>query len=230
MSEEWLSRETALIGEDNVRKIARSRIIVFGAGGVGSYAIEALTRAGVGHISVVDGDTVAISNINRQIIADTSTVGKSKAEIQCRRITLINPSCVAVPICVFADESNTYDIIRDSSPDFIVDAIDCVSTKILIAQYAAEHDIPIISSMGTGNKLDPSKLQICDISKTSVCPLARTVRRKLRAVGIDHLPVLFSTELPAKDGQRTPSSVSFVPSAAGIIIASYVIRKIIGDI
>ncbi len=204
-----------------------SKILVFGAGGVGSYAIEALARAGIGAITVVDGDSIAISNINRQLIADTSTVGSPKAEVAVCRIKLINPSCTALAITAFADESNTYNIIRDSSPDFIIDAIDCVPTKLLIAKYAFENNIKIISSMGTGNKLDPSKLKISDISKTEVCPLARSVRQKLKKLGINRLPVVFSTEPPVKTGERTPASISFVPSSAGLMMAGYAVRELI---
>ena len=230
MAEEWLSREEALIGEENVKKLISACVTVFGAGGVGSYVIEALARAGIGSITVVDGDTASVSNINRQLIADTTTLGMKKSDIACERIRRINPNCNAVSICEFADGENTFSIIESSHPDFIVDAIDCVPTKLLIAEYAADNNIPMIASMGTGNKLDPSKLQISDISKTSVCPLARVMRQKLRQKGINHLPVLFSTEMPVKTDCRVPASISFVPSAAGLIIAAYVVRKIIGDI
>lgn len=226
---EWQSREAALIGEENIKKLTRSSVLVFGAGGVGSYVIEALARAGVGKITVVDGDTVAESNINRQLVADTTTVGKDKSAVAAERIIKINPECSAVSLPLFADASNTADIIASAEPDFIADAIDCVATKLLIAEYAVRHGIPLISSMGTGNKLDPSLLTISDISKTSVCPLARVMRRELRQRGIDHLPVLFSTEQPVKTGMRTPASISFVPSVGGLMIGGYIVRKLIGQ-
>lgn len=225
---EWLSREAALIGEEAVKKLMSASVLVFGAGGVGSYTIEALARAGVGKITVVDGDTVSVSNINRQIIADTTTVGRKKAEVSAERILKINPASLAVPISEFADSGNTEKIIETSKPDFIVDAIDCVSTKLIIAEYASKNNIPIIASMGTGNKLDPSLLEISDISKTSVCPLARVMRKELKNRGITRLPVLFSKEEPKKTGERIPASISFVPSVGGLLIGGYVIRKIIG--
>lgn len=225
---EWQSREAALIGEENIEKLAHASVLVFGAGGVGSYVIEALARAGVGKITVVDGDRVAESNINRQLVADTTTVGREKSEVAAERINKINPACTAAAVPLFADASNTAEIISSATPDFIADAIDCVTTKLLIAEYAAEHGIPLISSMGTGNKLDPSFLSISDISKTSVCPLARVMRRELRLKGINHLPVLFSTEQPVKTGMRTPASISFVPSVGGLMIGGYIVRKLIG--
>lgn len=228
MSREWLSRETALIGEEKVDRLTSSSVLVFGAGGVGSYVIEALARAGVGSVTVVDGDTVSESNINRQLIADRSTVGRQKAEASVERILKINPECRAVAIPAFADASNTEDIIKNAAPDFIVDAIDSVTTKLIIAEYAERNGIPLISSMGTGNKLDPSKFEIADISKTSVCPLARVMRRELKARGVRKLTVLYSKEEPVRVGERTPASISFVPSAAGLLIAGHVIKNLIG--
>ncbi len=224
---EWLSREEALIGEEAVKKLLSSSVLVFGAGGVGSYAIEALARAGVGKITVVDGDTVSESNINRQLIADTSTVGLKKAEVSSERIKRINPECDAVAVSLFADGTNTEKIIKNASPDFIVDAIDTVSSKLIIAELSVKLGIPLISSMGTGNKLDPSAFEITDIKKTSVCPLARVMRRELKARGIVSLPVLYSREEPVKLGSRTPASISFVPSSAGLMIAGYVINELI---
>lgn len=225
---EWQSREAALIGEENIEKLARASVLVFGAGGVGSYVIESLARAGIGRITVVDGDRVAESNINRQLIADTTTVGRYKSEVAAERVKRINPDCTAVSVPLFADASNTAEIIASAAPDFIADAIDCVTTKLLVAEYAAEHGIPLISSMGTGNKLNPSLLEISDISKTAVCPLARVMRRELRQRGITRLPVLFSTEQPVRTGMRTPASISFVPSVGGLMIGGYIVRKIIG--
>ncbi len=227
MSNSWLVRQSALIGEENTLKLNNSRVLVFGVGGVGSFTVEALARAGVGAITVVDGDTVAMSNINRQLIADTSTLGRKKAEVSSERIRLINPECETSSLAVFADESNIEQIISSSHPDYIIDAIDTVKSKLLIIEYAVKNGIPIISSMGTGNKLDPTKFEITDISKTSVCPLARVMRRELKARGITRLPVLFSKEEPVSTGERTPSSISFVPSSAGLLIAGYVVKEII---
>lgn len=227
MKRTWLEREYSLIGEEAVEKLVTASVIVFGCGGVGGFTIEALARAGVGKLTVVDNDAVNETNINRQIIATQKTIGQLKTEAVRDRIADINPECKVVCESVFADESNIKEIIDKASPDFIVDAIDSVTSKLLIAQYANEKNIPIIASMGTGNKLDPERLKIADISKTHTCPLARVMRRELSIRGIKHLTVLFSDEPPVKVGSRTPASISFVPSAAGLIIAGYVIRNII---
>ncbi len=227
MKQVWLEREYSLIGEEAVDKLAKASVIVFGCGGVGGYTIEALARAGVGRLTVVDNDAVNETNINRQIIATRKNIGQLKTEAVRDRIADINPECEVVCVSVFADESNIKEIIDNAKPDLIVDAIDSVTSKLLIAQYANEKNIPIIASMGTGNKLDPERLKIADISKTHTCPLARVMRRELGIRGIKHLTVLFSDEPPVKVGSRTPASISFVPSAAGLIIAGYVIRNII---
>lgn len=227
MAEEWLSREEALIGEEGVAKLKASRVTIFGLGGVGSYTVEALARAGIGSLTLIDGDEIALSNLNRQLIADHTTLGQKKAEVSARRVLTINPQCNVTARTVFADSTNTAVILHEAKPDYIVDAIDCVSTKLLIAEWARDHEIPLIASMGTGNKLDPAKLTITDLAKTTVCPLARVMRRELKARGIVHLPVLFSTEEPVKTGLRTPASISFVPSVGGLLIAGYVIRHIL---
>ncbi len=223
----WLEREYSLIGEEGVDRLAGSSVLVFGCGGVGGYAIEALVRAGVGELTVVDNDSINESNINRQIIATTKTVGQLKTEAVRDRCSDINPLCRVECVSVFADAANIKEIIDNANPDYIIDAIDSVTSKLLIIEYAQEKNIPIISSMGTGNKLDPSKLKICDISKTHTCPLARVMRRELGLRGIKHLTVLFSEEQPVKVGMRTPASISFVPSSAGLMIAGYVIRETI---
>ncbi len=227
MKHNWLEREYSLIGEEAVDKLTASSVMVFGCGGVGGYTIEALARAGIGKLWVVDNDTVNESNINRQIIATRKTVGQLKTEAVRDRVADINPDCRVECISAFADESNIKEMIDTADPDYIVDAIDSVTSKLLIAQYAAEKKIPIIASMGTGNKLDPERLKIADISKTHTCPLARVMRRELGVRGIKHLTVLYSDEPPVKVGSRTPASISFVPSAAGLIIAGHVIRDII---
>ncbi len=227
MTENWLDRQNALIGVDATDKLKNASVMIFGIGGVGSFASEAIVRAGVGRVIFVDGDTVSLSNINRQLIADTATVGRGKAEIMAKRATLINPECDAVYEQVFVDGSNCEELLNKYRPDFIIDCIDTVSSKLLIIKWAVENGVKIISSMGTGNKLDPAKFQITDIKKTSVCPLARVMRRELKNMGITSLLVLFSTEEPVRTGERVPASISFVPSSAGLMMAGYVIREII---
>lgn len=227
MADNWLERQISLIGEDKTSLLKDKRVMVFGVGGVGSYTVEALCRCGIGSLVLVDGDTVSESNINRQLIATTKNIGQSKADAACERVKEINPECNVTALNVFADATNTASLLDSYRPDFIVDAIDCVSTKILIALWAHENGVKIIASMGTGNKLDPSKFQITDISKTSVCPLARVMRKELKDRGITKMPVLFSTEDPVRTGQRVTSSISFVPSVAGLMIAGYVINELI---
>jgi tRNA A37 threonylcarbamoyladenosine dehydratase len=227
MTENWLDRQNALIGNEATEKLKNASVMIFGIGGVGSFASEATVRAGVGKVIFVDGDTVSLTNINRQLIADTTTVGQSKAEIMARRAKLINPDCEAIAEQVFVDASNCYELLDKHRPDFIIDCIDTVSSKLLIIKWATDNGVKIISSMGTGNKLDPSKLQITDVKKTAVCPLARVMRRELKNMGISSLPVLFSTEDPVRTGERVPASISFVPSSAGLMMAGYVIRELI---
>ena len=223
----WQSRQIALIGEENTKRLSESSVMIFGVGGVGGYTVEALARAGVGRIILVDGDVFSESNLNRQLMCTLDAVGRSKSEVAVNRILSINPGCDAVSVPLFADDTNTEAIIADAKPDFVVDAIDTVKTKLLIAKYCTENNIPLISSMGTGNKLDMTKLKISDISKTSVCPLAKAVRVELRKVGITKLPVVYSEELPVRTGERVPASISYVPAAAGLLLAQYVIGKII---
>lgn len=227
MAENWLDRQSALIGAEATEKLKNASVMIFGIGGVGSFASEAIVRAGVGRVIFVDGDTVSLTNINRQLIADTSTVGQGKAEIMARRAGVINPECQAEAEQVFVDATNCDALLDKHRPDFIIDCIDTVSSKLLIIKWAKENGVKIISSMGTGNKLDPSKFQITDIKKTSVCPLARVMRRELKNMGITSLPVLFSTEEPVRTGERVPASISFVPSSAGLMMAGHVIRELI---
>ncbi len=227
MAENWLDRQNALIGEDATEKLKKACVMIVGVGGVGSFASEATVRAGVGKVIFVDGDTVSRSNINRQLIADTTTVGQGKAEIMMKRALMINPECEAVSEQLFVDASNYVALLEKHRPDFIIDCIDTVSSKLLIIKWASENGVKIISSMGTGNKLDPSKFQITDIKKTSVCPLARVMRRELKNIGITSLPVLFSTEEPVRTGERVPASISYVPSSAGLMMAGYVIRELV---
>lgn len=222
-----------LIGKESLATLRNSRVAVFGAGGVGGYTIEALARAGVGAIDIIDNDTVSISNLNRQIIALHSTVGMLKTEAAEKRIKDINPECKVTVFNTFVLPENI-DELDFSVYDYVVDAIDTVSGKIAIIEKAKRESIPVISSMGTGNKLDPTKFQIADISKTSVCPLARVMRYEMKKRGIKKLKVLFSTEEPIKPGSEKdergkvpPGSISFVPSVAGLIIGGEVIKDII---
>ncbi len=217
------SRTEALIGKENVEKLNKKSVIIFGVGGVGSYAAEAIARAGVGRITLVDSDCVSVSNINRQIIALHSTVGRKKTSVMRERILDINPSCTVTEMPVFYDENTEIDF---SEYDFIVDCIDSVDSKIRLIKEAKKQNVRIISSMGTGNKLCPERLEIADISATSYCPLARAVRTRLKKEGIYSLPCVYSKEEPKKS-EGVPASISFVPSCAGLLIASFVIRELI---
>ena len=222
-------RTAALLGDEAIEKLNRSRVLIFGVGGVGSYTVEALARAGVGNITVVDGDVIAPSNINRQLIALHSTVGRDKVEVVRERILDINPEARVVAKKIFATEEDIPALLSEGF-DYVVDAIDTVRTKLALAQYCEAERLALISSMGTGNKTDPTKFEIADIYKTSVCPLARAVRTQLKKRGVKHLKVLYSKELPDAKGEMTergPASCSFVPSVAGLIIASEVIKDLI---
>lgn len=215
-----------LIGEDGVNRLRQSSVIIFGVGGVGSYVTEGLARAGIGSITVVDKDCIDITNINRQIPALHSTVGRPKAEVIAERIRDINPECMVVAEeCFFLPD--TADRFDFSEYDHVIDAIDNVTGKIALAEKAFREGTPIISSMGTGNKLDPTAFRVTDIEKTRVCPLARVMRHELRKRGVHGLKVVYSEEEPVKAGSRTPGSVSFVPSVAGLIIAGEVIKSLL---
>ncbi len=227
-------REQMLLGDEAMGRLAGSHVIVFGIGGVGSYTVEALARAGVGKLTLVDNDTVGLSNINRQLCALHSTVGQYKAEVMAARVRDINPDCQVRALPLLYNEQNKH-LFFDRAYNYIVDAIDLVSCKLSLIQTAREAGIPIISAMGTGNKLDPSSFEITDLAKTSGCPLARIMRRELRARGIEHHTVLYSKELPLcpaaletpPPGRRSiPGSVSWVPSVAGLMLGGYVIRKL----
>lgn len=224
---EGFSREERLIGKENLEKLNKSKVAVFGIGGVGSFVVEGLARAGIGKLLLVDNDTIDITNINRQIHANINTVGKNKVDVMKERILSINPEAeVDVSTEFFMPGSK----LLDNSLGYIVDAIDTVTGKIELVCKANELNIPIISAMGTGNKLDPTKFEVADIYKTSVCPLAKVMRKELRARGIEKLKVVYSKEEPIKpnDGDyKTPASISFVPSVAGLIMAGEVIKDII---
>lgn len=225
-------RTEILIGEAALAKLAQAKVIVFGVGGVGSYVCEAFVRGGVGNITIVDNDTVAESNINRQLAAMTSTIGTPKVRVMAQRISDINPDCKVTPLQCFYTAQREIDL---SGYDYIIDAIDTVTSKLVLIEEADRLHIPIISCMGTGNKLDPTRFEIADIYKTSVCPLARVMRRELKARGIKKLKVLYSKEEPLKPQKcqnenptkrQTPGSVSFVPPVAGMIIAGEVIKDL----
>ena len=227
-------RTAMLVGEDAVIKFRSSRVAVFGVGGVGGYVCEGLARAGIGALDLFDHDVVSLSNINRQIIALHSTVGQKKVDVMASRIADINPDCRVQTYPIFYLPENA-DEIDLSQYDYIVDAIDTVSAKIELAVRAHALGVPIIASMGTGNKLDPFAFRIADISKTDTCPLAKVMRRELRARGINHMKVLFSKELPRKPipldgsaeenrgGKISPASIATVPSVAGLMIANQIL-------
>lgn len=230
------SRTELLIGEENIQKLKASTVMVLGVGGVGSHCIEALARSEVGRLILVDNDTVSLTNINRQSIAFHSTIGKYKTQVMKLRIQDICPQTEVVTHEMFVLPENV-DILFQEKPDYIIDAIDTVTAKLVLVEKAKEHNIPIISCMGTGNKLHAELFEITDISKTSVCPLCKVMRKELKTRGITHLKVLYSKEKPVDisgrdsgedKGQRRsiPGSVSFVPPVAGILIAGEVIRDL----
>lgn len=241
---ERLSRTEKLIGKENIEKLAAASVAVFGIGGVGGFTVEALARSGIGHIELIDHDTVAGSNLNRQIIATYDTVGRDKVDVMKERILSINPDAeVVVHKCFFLPENK--DEFDFSKYSYVVDAVDTVTAKIAIIEEAKKAGVPVISSMGTGNKLDPTKFEVADISKTSVCPLAKVMRRELKKRGISHVKVVYSkeealtpienedtilslgkTEETVGRKKAAPASIAFVPSVAGLIIAGEVIKDI----
>ena len=232
-------RTAMLIGTGAVERLKNAHVAVFGIGGVGSYICEALARAGVGAIDLFDNDTVSLSNINRQLVALHSTVGQYKTEVMKARILDINPNCHVTVHNVFYLPENAHLYPLDGY-DYIADAIDTVSAKITLAVRAKEAGVPLISSMGTGNKLDPSRLCVTDLAKTEGCPLARVMRRELKSRGITHLKVVYSSEPPVTPpddapsaerlhGRTPPASISFVPSAAGLMLAGEIIRDLIKE-
>lgn len=223
----WLERTERLIGNDAIEKLKNSTVAVFGLGGVGGYVCEALARSGIGHLIIVDNDKIDITNINRQIIALHSTVGMLKTEAMEKRLKDINPEIEIIRHELFFLPENS-DEIRLDDCDYIVDAIDTVVAKVELAVIGQNIGVPVISSMGTGNKLDASKLEVTDIYKTSVCPLARAMRKKLKEKGIKQLKVVYSKEIPtAEVSGRAPASAAFVPPAAGLIIAGEVVKDMI---
>ncbi len=230
----WLQREELLIGYKNIEKLKNSKVIVFGLGGVGGYTAEALVRAGIGEISLVDNDTINETNINRQIFATTKTVNRLKVEAAKERLVEINPNLEVETYNLFFNKENS-NSIDFSKYDYIVDAIDTVSSKIELIVCAKNSNTKIISSMGTGNKLNPLDFLVSDISKTSVCPLARVMRQELKKRNIEKLKVVYSKETPKKpfenlfneQNKQIPSSISFVPPIAGLIMASEIVKDIL---
>lgn len=226
------SRTELLIGKEGINKLQNSKVVVFGIGGVGSYVMEGLARAGVGSFILVDKDEVDESNINRQIIATHKTIGLPKVEVAKQRILDINPTAnIDIRRIFFMPESEDF---FDEKIDYVVDCVDTVTAKIEIIMRAKKHNIPVISCMGTGNKLDPTKFEVGDIYKTSICPLAKVMRKELKKIGIDNLKVVYSKEESIKTNKvdketnkQIPGSISFVPSVAGLIIAGEVIKDII---
>ncbi len=226
------SRTEMLVGEEAVAKLKNARVAVFGVGGVGGYVVEALVRAGVGHVALVDNDVVSKSNLNRQIIALHSTIGRKKTEVMAERVKDINPACQVETYDIFFLPETPFDF---SAYDYVVDAIDTVSGKLSIIERCTKANIPVISSMGTGNKRLTAPFEVADISQTSVCPLARVMRRELKKRGIERLKVVYSKEEPSavktaeNTGEKTPpASISFVPPMAGLLLASEVIKHLIG--
>lgn len=233
--DEQFARTELVFGTEAMKKLNNARVAVFGVGGVGGYAVEALARSGVGKLDLIDNDTVSVSNLNRQIIALHSTVGRYKVDVAAERVKDINPECEVRTYKTFflPETENEFDF---SEYDYIIDAIDTVTGKIALVMKAKNAGTPIISAMGAGNKVDPSKFEVSDISKTYECPLARIMRKELRSRGINHLKVVYSKEkalaplesIATESGKIIPGSTAFVPSVAGMIIAGEVIKDIVG--
>lgn len=232
--EHQFSRTEFLLGGQAMEKLYRARVAVFGLGGVGGYTVEALARSGVGALDLIDGDRVSLTNLNRQILATHQTLGMMKTEAAKRRVAEINPDC-DVHTYGFYYMPDTADALDFTRYDYVVDAIDTVTGKLCIIERAVECGVPVISCMGAGNKLDPTRFEVADIFKTSVCPLAKVMRRELKRRGIGRLKAVYSKEepKPPHDGQtqcgkRVPGSTAFVPAAAGLILAGEVIKDLTG--
>ena len=222
--EDRYSRTRQLIGEEGLALLKASSVLVVGVGGVGSYAAEAVARAGVGNITLMDGDSVQPSNLNRQLVALTSTIGKNKAEVMAERIRDIDPDTNVTALARFYEENDSLDL---TDFDWVIDAIDSVIAKTALIKTAIDNDVNIVSAMGAAGKFD-TQFKIADISKTSTCPLAKVMRKRLRDIGIEHLPVVFSEEKPVPR-EGVLGTLSYVPGSAGLCLAGYVIRSIAGD-
>ena len=217
-----------IISKDKLSKLTDKKVMIIGIGGVGGYVCEALVRSGIKNFILIDKDTVDITNKNRQIIALDSTIGKNKTDVMKDRILDINKECNVITLNMFLDKDNTYNIINEYKPDYVIDACDTMTVKQEIIRSCIKLNISFICSMGTGNRLDPSKLEITDIRKTDYDPVAKIMRKFIKDEKIKNkIPVLISREIPIKTGDRTPGSTSFVPSSAGLLIASYVFNDII---
>lgn len=224
------SRTEKIIGKEALEILNKAKVAIFGIGGVGSFVTEGLARAGVGNFILIDHDTVSLSNLNRQIIATRETIGRKKVEVMKERILSIHPEAKVTTLDEFFIPDSSHDML-DNSIDYIVDAIDTITAKIELAVTAKQLNIPIISAMGTGNKLDPTRFEVTDIFQTEVCPLAKVMRRELRDRNISHLKVVYSKEQPIqlKEEPRVPGSISFVPSVCGLIIAGEVVKDLIAN-
>ena len=220
---DFLDRTSQLIGEDGISRLQNAHVLVVGVGGVGGYTVETLARAGIGSMTLMDGDVVALSNVNRQIVALHSTIGKYKVDVMRERVLDINPALNVEVINEYYDDTTDLDLTKY---DYVVDAIDSVKDKLLLIKNAKALNVPIISSMGAGNKLSATSFRVADIYSTSSCPLAKVVRRGLKDMNIESLKVVYSTEPPIKTGNSTPQSISYVPAIAGITLASEVILDI----
>lgn len=251
MAQHSLSRTELLIGSEGLDKLKNSKVVVFGIGGVGSYSVEALARAGVGTLVLIDDDTVCLTNLNRQIHATYKTISKPKVEVMKERISDINRKCNVITHQTFVTAENISEIVTEDI-DYVIDAIDTVSSKIALAIHCEKNNIKLISSMGTGNKFDPSQFKVTDIFKTKVCPLAKVMRYELKRRGVKKLKVVYSEEIPTKpksedvttckegcvctgestkkcaEKRQIPGSISFVPPVAGMILASAVVRDLLG--
>lgn len=216
-----------LVG-NKIEDIKNKKVLVVGVGGVGSYTVESLVRCGVGSITIIDNDIIDITNLNRQLMTTTDNIGESKVEVVKNRIESINPKCSVNAINAFLDENNIDSIVNDY--DYVVDACDTVKTKVGLINICNKKNIKLISAMGTGNKMDPSRLEITDIYKTNYDPLAKLIRHECRGLGIKKLTVVCSSELPIKKRVKTIPSNSFVPATAGLLITSYIINDIVGEI
>ena len=223
----WYERTERLLGAEAIERLGNARVALFGVGGVGSYTAEALTRSGIGRLTFIDGDTVQESNLNRQMVALRSNLGRNKAQVMAERALDINPEATVTAIPEFYTAENA-DLIDFSDYDYVADAIDMVSAKLLIARRCADAGVPLISSCGAGNKLDPTLFEVRDIFSTSGDPLARVMRRELRRLGIEKYTVVFSPELPRKAEPGMIGTVPFVPSSAGLVMAGKIIRDIAG--
>ena len=217
-----------LLVEDKINDIKSKKVLVVGVGGVGSYTVESLIRCGIGSITIIDNDIIDITNLNRQLMTTQNNIGESKVDVLKNRILSINPNCNVNAINIFLDDSNIDSIVDDY--DYVVDACDTVKTKVSLIKICNKKNIKLISAMGTGNKMDPSKLEITDIYKTNYDPLAKIIRHECRKMGIKKLTVACSSEMPIKKGIKVIPSNSFVPATAGLLITSYIINDIVGDL